>query len=331
MTEDRLGPKRRGRALTSGTICMALVASVITMVNPSVARAQTSDATIAIVAFDASPVAPGGLATADVGIGNGGLGSSGVPLQLTLAVPPGVTLESFTSPDDVYGWDCSPLGPDTTCTLVDSGSATPTPLEGEEIVGGELVVAVDPAADVGAGLTVDAHVTAPGDGAPPDLTDAATTIAFPPMPAGQSLALDVSSDLPGIFYPSEGDTVSIGIRNLGPAGLGGPAAPTTITGILPPGASAWSATGSGWSCADGGGTPNCAWEGSEVGAGESLPPLAVDFVAPGGLTAEGEELSWTRTVSATPASGGTNTVVETDQTAIVVAPPSPRSGCWRRA
>ena len=112
------------------------------------------------------------------------------------------------------------------------------------------------------------------------------------------------------------------IRNLGPGTLGGNRLSITATRIIPPGSTAWTATGTGWTCRNAGDL-RCTWTGSSVAIGATVPALTIAFTAPTAVTVSGAPLTWTRTVSAEPTGGGKETVVASTIEVGVVAPAPP--------
>jgi hypothetical protein len=305
-----------------GFVAVVVVTTALVPVTAGPVFAQSSAGPkIVTTAKAQSPAAAGGLSLATVLVQNTGGAATSMPLAMTLTMPSGVALQSAVALPGTK-WQCGATATGATCFLQSSTDSSSVALNNEDLTVAGLTFSIAPTVSLGARLRVGVAVSAPaGAGTPPDLTQASATITFAPLAAGLKTAIAVSDDIGG-FTAGLPSSVTTTIRNLGPGTLGGSRSTITATGVMPPGSTAWTAAGTGWTCKDAGDL-RCTWTGSTVAIGQTVPALTISFTAPTTVTVTGAPLSWTRTVSASPTGGGTATVDTTTIDASVAAPSPP--------
>ena len=183
-------------------------------------------------------------------------------VTVTDTLPAGVSFQSAGGP----GWSCVHDGT--------SPGGTVTCTRASYVVGAtddiDISVTVDPAA-VGTLSNTATIATTTTD---PQPANDSTTLDFSVVPDGADLAVSKTKAPDPVALGSD-MTSTLTVHNNGPRDTSGT---VTVTDALSSGETFVSATGSGWSCSHGGGSPGgtvtCTYSGS-IAAGDSAPALTV--------------------------------------------------------
>lgn len=296
---------------------------IVTLVGPgpvadtAPAAVQFAGIDIATIAGSTSAIAAGADAVVDVDVWNRGAATAAGPITLEIGgLPAGV--EVLRADTDLVGhsWACDART--AVCVLRDAAGILPASLGGGEVASTRIRLRVAAGTAVASSLTLDVRTRIGTAAASADLDDAATAVVLPRLPDDVAGSLDVSADDSALVG---GRTASstITVTNLGPAAIGGAHAPVELVGVLPPGATAWRASGEGWTCAPDGNVPRCSWNGPEAAAGTSVDALSLEFTAPDAV----EFVAWERSARALPAGGDTAIVWSEMVESAVLDPPVP--------
>jgi uncharacterized repeat protein (TIGR01451 family) len=202
---------------------------------------------------------------------------------VTDTLPAGLTFDSAVG----TGWGCSAAGQQVTCTRS-------LPIAGGETSQARIRVLVG---GVPRTVTNTASVSTLDDVDPSDNTDDDLT------PIYQTPDLALTKTVVGEVRVDEQATYTLAVKNDGTQAADGT---ITVTDELPAGLTYVSASGTGWSCDEAGGTVTCSRSGA-VAIGASLPDITlVAAVGPAAAPVEDDapELANTAALEYTPAGGG---------------------------
>lgn len=312
--------QQRWRRVLALAVSQIIVMAAIVEVAPFAvdnAAAAAPAPTAVTTARAVSPIAPEAQAVVAVSVWNGGGTDLAAPVTLSMPDLPGF-LSLVRADTTLVGgqWKCTPAS--ATCQLVGSDGSTAVPLAAGEAASTRVVLAASDAA-MPETLDVSFTVTAGRSSPAADLADATSTVSLTRLADDQPGSLTVVAPSAGLIAGSPSST-ELTITNLGPATVGGSGETVVVAGALPDGSTEWKGAGSGWTCAEKSDLPVCTWTGTTRDVGAALDPLTLEFIAPADATAEGKELTWTRTVTATTAAGD---ITQSDSVAFPVLKDTP--------
>ena len=296
---------------------LAGVLATIAGVAPQVAAVDAPPA-IVVAAKASSALAAGAQAIADITVRNAGDVDASGPVVLSITgLPVGVTVLRIDESVADRQWNCAAAP--VRCTLA-STSGVSVGLAGGEAIPGRVRLAVASGTTLTATLNLTFTVTA-GSTPAPDLSQAAATVTFSRLAS----TLRGSIDGFGVYdalVAGKSAQLRLDVTNLGPATVGGSGSTVAATGLLPPGATSPTVTGTGWACTTSkSGVWTCTWTGTTRAVGATLPTLVVSFTSP--PTATSTPITWTRTLTAIPTGGGTAITRSDSQSAVVLGDRAP--------
>jgi uncharacterized repeat protein (TIGR01451 family) len=249
---------------------------------------ESADLSVAETASP-DPVPAGAPLAYNVKVASAGPNPSGA-VTYTDTLPSGAAFVGATG----AGWTCSASGQHVTCTHAGLASGEQAP----------LTLSVAAPSSTGT-ITNTGTVSSPANDPSPgnNTVTTQTTVG----PASADLAVTMTG-APGTVATGGTISYAVGVTNAGPS----PSGSVTVSDPLPAGTAFQSATGSGWTCSQAGGTVACTHAALSSGASA---PLALNVTAP---NAAG---TVTNTVTVAGAAGDPSNANNTATTMTTVNPP----------
>lgn len=230
-------------------------------VSDATTVANPTDADLVVTKTRDDVMTPGGEETYTISVRNDGPGTVTGPITMTDVLPQGLTYVSATGD----GWTCSASGQTVTCTRPGGLAA----LESAPPIA--LVLSVAPDAPARSTNTTSATGSIDNDPNDPNNVDVLDVVRV------GSADLWIEKSHTGSFSRGGNGKYTIVVGNRGPNAAETP----RVVDTLPAGLTYTSATGTGWTCSNGGQTVTCT-AASDLAADSTAPALTVNVAVAAG-------------------------------------------------